>query len=536
MATINLPNEGDFPWDLNPAITAINAEVEATNNLVTTGRLSDTSITSQITSAVAPKANSADVNAALATKANTSDVYSKTATDSAIATEISKTSAARKRRVNFLGGTPSGTNTALNNVLYRVPFRIPHKGARLWLSLQNQANGTPITGATWTMTGAAVAPASLDGNGAPDGNGSAPFTRIAVSTPAPADGSALVIGPIDAAALPGLPGDLMVLSIGVKTTGFTNGFAWARSTIPVFYRGGYADTDVMTQTITPAGTTPMYTDFAMLWETNLGVLTSLLVGDSMTEGFGAGQWLSVPQRLAALTSSAVASVAQSGVTAQAVAGFGPTHPYWTKAGMEQGLIPDQALVNLGSNDLNSGRTSTQIISDLTSIFSFLTNKGVSRVFGATITPRSFPAGYVLTGVAAGVTSFTSNYNPGTGPIQLGQTGATVETVTVSSVSGSASPFTITLSSATTKAHAAGDIVAKTTGTSAQVAESERVKFNISMRETNPLGLIRVIDYDAALRDATNPTILTVAKSSDTVHPNAAGYEDEAMLARAIVAR
>lgn len=34
MATFNLPNEGDFPWDLNPAITAINSEVEtATQNI-----------------------------------------------------------------------------------------------------------------------------------------------------------------------------------------------------------------------------------------------------------------------------------------------------------------------------------------------------------------------------------------------------------------------------------------------------------------------------------------------------------------------
>lgn len=448
---------------------------------------------------------------------------------------IARTSAFRKRRVNFLGGTPSGTNTALNNVLYRIPFRIPAKGAKLTLSAQNQANGTPITGAVWTMTGAAVAPASVDGNGVPDGNASAPFVRIAASVAAPTDGSPLLVGPIDAGKLPGLPGDLMILSIGFKVTGFTNGFAWARSTIPVFYRGGYADTDVMTQAITVAGTTPMYTDFAMLWETNEGVLTTLLVGDSMTEGFGAGQWLSVPQRLAALTSSAVVSCAQSGVSAQAVAGFAATHPYWRKAGMEDGYIPDQALVNLGSNDLNSGRTAAQIMTDLATIFGMLSSKGIPRLFGATVTPRSFPAGYVLAAVGAGTTSFTSNYDPGTGPIQLGQTESTIETATVASVSGSASPYTITLSAPTTKAHAVGDIVAKTTGSAAQVAEAERVKLNISLR-SNPFGLVRVLDYDAALRDATNPTILNAANASDTVHPNAAGYEKEALLARVVVSR
>lgn len=48
MATINLPNEGDFPWDLNPAITAINSEVEATTNLLTSGRLSEDNITATI--------------------------------------------------------------------------------------------------------------------------------------------------------------------------------------------------------------------------------------------------------------------------------------------------------------------------------------------------------------------------------------------------------------------------------------------------------------------------------------------------------
>lgn len=52
MANINLPKEGDFPWDLNPAITAINAEAEATTNLVTTGRLSEDHISSEIAGVV----------------------------------------------------------------------------------------------------------------------------------------------------------------------------------------------------------------------------------------------------------------------------------------------------------------------------------------------------------------------------------------------------------------------------------------------------------------------------------------------------
>lgn len=52
MATFNLPNEGDFPWDLNPAITAINSEVEATTTLVTEGRLSEDHISGEIAGVV----------------------------------------------------------------------------------------------------------------------------------------------------------------------------------------------------------------------------------------------------------------------------------------------------------------------------------------------------------------------------------------------------------------------------------------------------------------------------------------------------
>lgn len=112
MATINLPNEGDFPWDLNPAITAINSEVEATTNLVTEGRLSEDHISSEIAgvvntvaipstqkgsaNGVAELDGSGDVPYAqlpaalspdqIALKANAADVYSKSSSDSRYAT------------------------------------------------------------------------------------------------------------------------------------------------------------------------------------------------------------------------------------------------------------------------------------------------------------------------------------------------------------------------------------------------------------------------------------------------------------------
>lgn len=52
MATFNLPNEGDFPWDLNPAITAINSDVEALKTLTADGRLSEGHISSEIAGVV----------------------------------------------------------------------------------------------------------------------------------------------------------------------------------------------------------------------------------------------------------------------------------------------------------------------------------------------------------------------------------------------------------------------------------------------------------------------------------------------------
>lgn len=60
MATFTLPNQGDEPWDLNPAINAINDEVEQTTDLVTTGRLSASSLSSSFaTAAQGEKADAA---------------------------------------------------------------------------------------------------------------------------------------------------------------------------------------------------------------------------------------------------------------------------------------------------------------------------------------------------------------------------------------------------------------------------------------------------------------------------------------------
>lgn len=46
MADISLPSPGQKPWSLNPAIEAINSEVEATTDIITNGRLSSSGITS----------------------------------------------------------------------------------------------------------------------------------------------------------------------------------------------------------------------------------------------------------------------------------------------------------------------------------------------------------------------------------------------------------------------------------------------------------------------------------------------------------
>lgn len=60
MASFTLPNQGDEPWDLNPAITAINDEVEETTDLVTNGRLSPSSLSGAFaTAAQGEKADAA---------------------------------------------------------------------------------------------------------------------------------------------------------------------------------------------------------------------------------------------------------------------------------------------------------------------------------------------------------------------------------------------------------------------------------------------------------------------------------------------
>jgi hypothetical protein len=72
VAEINLPSPGQRPWNLNPAIEAVNAEVEGITDLVTDGRLSEDGLAAAIggvvAPAVAPKANTADVAAAYTRK------------------------------------------------------------------------------------------------------------------------------------------------------------------------------------------------------------------------------------------------------------------------------------------------------------------------------------------------------------------------------------------------------------------------------------------------------------------------------------
>lgn len=53
MATIVLPEEGDYPWNLNPAIEAINADLESTKAVLTTGRLSENGVNYSVNSGIA---------------------------------------------------------------------------------------------------------------------------------------------------------------------------------------------------------------------------------------------------------------------------------------------------------------------------------------------------------------------------------------------------------------------------------------------------------------------------------------------------
>lgn len=420
----------------------------------------------------------------------------------------------RKRLVTFGTGTATTWNTSVGNLIYRVPFQVPKKGKRFRFRLHNYnlATGTVGVGSSLTLTGVAIGKANLDGSSNPDGNFSVPPIQVIQSTVMPPDGSIWYSPWIDIANVDVLPGDLALVSYGVLTS-FTGGMQWARSVFPVFYKSGTATTEVAAQTITIAGTSPAVTDFSIQWETLEGQPSTLFFGDSITEG-SQGYYQSFPNLFGQTTNSAVSTTAMSGGTVQLLASYPVTAPLWEKVGLTT-YTPDTAMIFIGTNDLNSARTSAQIQADITTVFNLLKSAGVKRIFGATIIPR-FTGGYLSGAISAGATSFTSTYNPGTGNIQIGSTASTIETVNVTSVTGSGT-FTIN-TTATTKAHAAGELFSTVNS-----FEYNRINLNIWLR-ANSLGFVRVFDFDALLKDPTNGTILNATyDGGDHIHPNVAGY-------------
>lgn len=118
-------------------------------------------------------------------------------------------------------------------------------------------------------------------------------------------------------------------------------------------------------------------------------------------------------------------------------------------------------VYAGTNDIGNGRTATETKTSLLAIYQALRAAG-REVTTATIAPTVFIAGSAITnasGIASGATSFTAPAGAGVGDtLTLGPGTANVETVTVQAVSGPASGvYTITLTAATTKSHARGDL-------------------------------------------------------------------------------
>lgn len=118
-------------------------------------------------------------------------------------------------------------------------------------------------------------------------------------------------------------------------------------------------------------------------------------------------------------------------------------------------------VYAGTNDIGNGRTATETKISLLSIYKALRAAG-REVTTATIAPTVFIAGSAITnaaGIAAGVTSFTAPAGVGAGDIlTLGPGTANAENVTVQTVTGpSSGVYTITLTAATTKSHARGDL-------------------------------------------------------------------------------
>ena len=297
------------------------------------------------------------------------------------------------RRAQFAFGC-GGMDTVVTHDTghQRMPFQLP-VGVKQWrLCISNAPPMGAVTAPAINCTGVWFGPAYRDPTtGNPNGwYGAGNPTQAIAAFTIPANGGEYRSPWVTTASLlPSDPSKAYVISMGWTKT--VNG-----STI---YRGcgGAANN---TTAADAAASGPII-------GINQGVMFSVAIeyefagsnkivlagpGDSLTEGYGPtlnmNNWqhrFSMREKLPMVTT------ADFGSSAQQWAAAAITEPGYKRI-IDGGFNIDAAIVHLGTNDLNSGRTLAQIQADLYAVRNKLvTNLGIKEIYFTTIAPRNLAA-------------------------------------------------------------------------------------------------------------------------------------------------
>lgn len=290
-----------------------------------------------------------------------------------------------------VSGGPNSANASVGNIIYRVPVVLPVTTKRWRMHWRNyNLTGSTAYGVAATITGIYIGDEAQDA----DGLGTRQFTAApalcAPSASTPADGSEYVTPWVTDAAKQFAAFSPRLLSMGLIGG---SGYNWARAQVVVSYRAGNAATEVGNQTITIAGTTPMYGDWWIEYEYDTGEPVGLHVGDSLTDGQAnaMGQIGNHVNAYAVRQGIAAAALAVSGIQLQTLAGWPATHYFWTKYGLGTSWTPEYAVVWVGTNDIQADRTFAQIKADFLTVVARLRSFGVKRIYSATAAPRGLTA-------------------------------------------------------------------------------------------------------------------------------------------------
>jgi lysophospholipase L1-like esterase len=265
----------------------------------------------------------------------------------------------------------------------------------------------------------------------------------------------------------------------------------------------------------------------------------LVLGDSLTAGFGQGSannfispivagndntqtW---PAQLAMLTGSPITSQGISGLTlADIPSATNPVYTKWTH--INEGFIPDYAVLFLGSNDIGGNQALSSTNQNFALIIANLRAIGIPRIFCLTIPPRiqlggiagADPIGHgsLATAITSGTTSIiTDCFLPINSGITIDYAMTSEEKTVTTAASTGTGPYTTSIN-ATTNAHPAGATVIP-------FPETLRRQFNAWLRR-KPYGIDGVISIDRQVSETDNSFALHREwAASDGVHITAGGY-------------